>query len=89
MGALKTSLYAGLFAVLEPSPWTVCIPSLLAGSDAVFVQHVQDKQMIHGVNDRLAKWLSKLGFVCRSNKIIPGRNGRPGFEIFRFGSKDD
>src|SRR6202012_4294241 len=36
-GALKTWLYAGLLAVLEPSPWTVRIPTLLAGAVTIWL----------------------------------------------------
>jgi hypothetical protein len=46
----------------------VRIPPSLSGADTVFAEYVQDKPMFHGVNDDWAKWLSKLGFVSRSNR---------------------
>jgi hypothetical protein len=54
------------------------------GPNRLFIQHTEDKQMFPGVNDRLRNIASDLGFQERIERVIPDRNGRPVFELFRF-----
>jgi hypothetical protein len=44
-GALKTWLYAGLFATLEPSPWVIRIPALLAGAATIWLTWIWMNRM--------------------------------------------
>jgi len=54
------------------------------GSDRLFIQHTEDKQIFPGVNDRLKENAQKLGFSEKVERTIHDRNGRPVFELFRF-----
>lgn len=56
--------------------------------DAIFIQHVEDKQMFPGVNGRFRKAALQAGFREKIKRVIPDRNGRPVFEIFSFGNDD-
>ena len=55
--------------------------------DAIFVQHVEDKQMWPGVNGRFRKAAMQAGFREQIKRVIPDSNGRPVFEIFNFGEQ--
>jgi hypothetical protein len=51
--------------------------------DRIFIQHTEDKQMFPGVNGRWRDVTAQLGYTERIVKVIPDRNGRPVFELFR------
>ena len=57
------------------------------GSDRLFIQHTEDKQIFPGVNDRLRDNALKLGYIEKLERTIHDRNGRPVFELFRFEKK--
>ena len=54
------------------------------GSDRLFIQHTDDKQMFPGVNGRFRDVTAKLGYTESVEQVIHDRNGRPVFELFRF-----
>jgi 4-amino-4-deoxy-L-arabinose transferase-like glycosyltransferase len=56
--------------------------------DFLYIQHTDDKQMFPGVNDRVRKAASDLGYRERIERTVRDRNGRPVFELFRFQKTD-
>jgi hypothetical protein len=53
----------------------------------VFIQHVADKQIFPGVNDRFRAIALQDGFEEQVRQVIPDRNGHPVFELFSLRSK--
>ncbi|HEX4274564.1 MAG TPA: hypothetical protein VHZ74_04385 [Bryobacteraceae bacterium] len=53
----------------------------------VFIQHVADKQIFPGVNDRFRAVALQDGFEEQVRQVIPDRNGHPVFELFSLRSK--
>jgi 4-amino-4-deoxy-L-arabinose transferase-like glycosyltransferase len=54
------------------------------GTDRVFIQHTDDKQMFPGINNRLRDLAEQLGYTEKIDRVIHDRNGRPVFELFHF-----
>ena len=52
--------------------------------DTVVIQHVEDKQIFHGVNDNLRAAALSLGYSEELLNVVQDNEGRPVFEIFRF-----
>lgn len=60
------------------------LKSQIETPDRLFIQHTDDKQMFPGINQRLRDAAAGLGYEEKTERIIPDRNGRPVFELFRF-----
>jgi hypothetical protein len=54
------------------------------GSDRLFIEHTDDKQIFPGVNGRFRDIAGQLGYSEKVERVIHDRNGRPVFELFRF-----
>ena len=60
------------------------IRNQIDGSDRLFIQHTDDKQMFPGINTRFRDLAGQLGYAEKLERVIHDRNGRPVFELFRF-----
>lgn len=56
----------------------------LGSEDFLFIRHTDNKQIFPGVNTRLRQAAAELGYKEVIERIVPDRNGRPVFELFRF-----
>ena len=60
------------------------VPTVIADPDFIFIQHTNDKQMFHGVNEQLSNAALTLGYTEQVSRVVHDDEGRPVFEIFRF-----
>jgi 4-amino-4-deoxy-L-arabinose transferase-like glycosyltransferase len=58
--------------------------SMLDDTDALFLGHVQEKEVFEGVNARLERYASSRGLHKQLVQVIADSNGRPLFQLFRF-----
>jgi Ethanolamine utilization protein EutJ (predicted chaperonin) len=58
--------------------------SMLEDPEAVFLGHVQEKEVFEGVNVRLEKYAESRGLHKQMVQTIADSNGRPLFQLFRF-----
>ncbi len=68
----------------DPNPKDPMFQQQVRATDFLFVQHTDDKQILPGSNDKLREAAKQLGYEEKVIRVIPDRNGRPVFEIFRF-----
>ena len=60
--------------------------TMLDDRDALFLGHVPEKEVFEGVQARLEAFAATRGLQKQMVQIIPDSNGRPIFQVFRFGS---
>jgi 4-amino-4-deoxy-L-arabinose transferase-like glycosyltransferase len=72
---------------LQLIPIDEATPDRIAGvvprSNAIFIQHTDDRQMFPGINERLRTIAAGLGYSEQSLRIVHDDEGRAIFEIFR------
>ncbi len=84
-GRLPLFLASGPLMNDEPAQEDVArLGLMLAEKSAVFVSNTDDRQVFPGVNPRLKKLASELGYRRELLEVVRDSNGRPCFEIFRF-----
>jgi hypothetical protein len=58
--------------------------SMLDDRDALFLGHVEEKEVFEGVNGRLERYAESKGLHKKLIQVIGDSNGRPIFQLFRF-----
>jgi hypothetical protein len=57
----------------------------LDATGLLFIQHVRDKQILPGVNDKFGAAVHRQGLTEKLIEVIPDKEGRPVFELLTLG----
>jgi hypothetical protein len=63
------------------------LKQMIADPGNVFINHTREFEFFEGVNEKLVKYAGESGFERKVMQVIADGNGRPVYEVYRFGAR--
>jgi hypothetical protein len=86
----KMALQAGSDPIAKPAlsdDDRAYLAGMISGPDHVFVAHTEGNEVFEGVNGKLVKFASEMGYGQETMAIVADSYGRPMFQVYRFAGR--